>query len=304
MEVTVYSKKEIIGFIGLGNMGKHMVSHLIKDGFQTHVFDINPSAMDYIIKMGATGCTSPAELASKSDIVITSLPDSPIIEEVFLGANGIVEGISRGALAIDMSSASPSSTRKIAAVLEAKGAAMLDAPVSGGPPAAIAGTLTIMIGGDEKIFESARHVLSLIGKNLLYMGPIGSGHIMKAVNNYLLSACLVSSMEAMLLATKAGLSPSRALEVINGGSGRNFITETRFPRILKRDFEPGNISISLLHKDVNIATALARELKIPLPLANLTEETLCFGIAKGGGDRVSHFLVTYFEELMNVELKE
>lgn len=304
MEEIVHSKKEIIGFIGLGNMGKPMVSHFIRNGFSVHVFDVNAEAMESIIKMGAAGCSSPADLASKSDIVITSLPDSKVIEEVFLGSNGIAQGIKRGAIAIDMSSASPSSTKKISGILEAKGVMMLDAPVSGGPTGATAGNLAIMIGGDEKIFESVRHVLCLLGKNLLYMGPIGSGHAMKAVNNYLLSACMVASMEAMILATKAGLSPSRALEVINGGSGRNFATETRFPRILKRDFEPGNLSISLLHKDVNIATTLGRELKMPMPMANLTEEILCFGIAKGGGDCVSHFLVTYFEELMKVELKE
>lgn len=300
----MHSEKESIGFIGLGNMGKHMVSHLIREGFSVHVFDVNAKAMEHITNMGAAGCSSPADLASKSDIVITSLPDSKVIEEVFLGLNGIVEGIKSGAIAIDMSSASPSSTKKIYKILEAKGVMMLDAPVSGGPTGASAASLTIMIGGDERVFESVRHVLSLLGEKLLYMGSIGSGHAMKAVNNYLLSAGLVASIEAMILAAKAGLSPSRALEVINGGSGRNFATETRFPRILKRDFEPGNLSISLLYKDLNIATDLGRELKVPMPMANLTEEILCFGIAKGGGDCVSHFLVTYFEKLMNVELKE
>jgi 3-hydroxyisobutyrate dehydrogenase-like beta-hydroxyacid dehydrogenase len=303
-EGFVGSKREIIGFVGLGNMGRPMVSHLIRDGFPVHVFDISAKAMEHLTKMGASACNSPADLASKIDIVITSLPDSPVIEEVFLGNKGIIEGIKCGAVAIDMSSASPSSTRKISGFVEAKGARMLDAPVSGGPIGAESGKLTIMIGGDEKTFESIRHVLSLMGNKLLYMGPIGSGHAMKAVNNYLQSACLVASMEAMVLAAKAGLSPSRVLEVINGGSGRNFSTETRFPRILKREFDPGNLSISLLHKDVNIATTMGRELKMPMPIGNLTQEILCYGIAKGGGDRVSHFLVTYLEELMNVELKE
>lgn len=298
------SKKEIIGFVGLGNMGKHMVSRLIRGGFSVHVFDINPEAMEYITNMGGDRCSSPADLASKSDIVITSLPDSTIIEEVFLGMNGVSEGIKSGAIAIDMSSASPSSTRKICGILEAKGVMMLDAPVSGGPTGARDGNLTIMIGGDEIIFESVRHVLSLLGDKLVYMGPIGSGHVMKAVNNYLTSICLLASAEGMILAAKAGLSPSLVLDVINAGSGRNHATETRFPRVLRRDFEPGNISISLMHKDVNIATNLGRELKLPMPIANLTEEILCVGIAKGGGDRVSHFIVTYFEELMNVELRD
>jgi 3-hydroxyisobutyrate dehydrogenase-like beta-hydroxyacid dehydrogenase len=298
------SRKEIIGFVGLGNMGKEMVPHLLNNDFLVNVFDIKPEAMEYMINKGAKGAASSADLASKSNVLITSLPDSPIIEEVFLGRNGLVEGIKSGSVAIDMSSASPSSTRKISNILESKGVKMLDAPVSGGPLGAKSGKLTIMIGGDEKVFESIRHVLSFLGEKLFYVGPIGSGHVMKAVNNYLTCICFLGSVEAMILAAKAGLSPSRILEVLNASSGRNWSTEMRFPRILKRDFEPGAISISLMHKDVDIATSLGRELKVPMPFANLTEETLCYGIAKGGGNYVSHYIVTYFEELMKVELAD
>ena len=256
-----------------------------------------------MIKKGAKGTSSPADLASKSDVIITMLPDSSIIEEVFLGNMGLAEGLRSGSVAIDMSSASPSSTKKIFHILQGKNINFIDAPVTGGTSGAESGKLTIMVGGEESVFESVRHILAVLGAKLFYMGSIGSGDVMKAVNNYLTAVALVATGEAMILATRAGLSPSRTLEVLNAGSGRNHATETRFPKILKRDFKPGGITISLMHKDVNIATTLGRELKVPMAIANLTEEILCYGIAKGGGDYISNYIVTYFEELMKVEIK-
>lgn len=272
---------EYIGFIGVGMMGTPMTKRLIHAGYKVVAFDIDPEALKRVKGNGADVAASPREIAQRCNPIITMLPNSDIVEEVVLGSGGIIEGARRGGVLIDMTTAYPMSTRMIAKRLTQKGMRMLDAPVSGGVVGAKQGTLSIMVGGDPDLVEQCRPLLQVMGKNIFYMGEVGSGHIMKVVNNFLSACSVAATSEALALATKGGLNPRKVIDVLQVSTGRNYATEFKFPRfVLPRTFDDG-FRIGLLNKDLNILTRLARELKVPMFIANTVQQIFGFALSQG-----------------------
>jgi len=286
-----------VGFIGLGAMGQPMCGRLLKAGHQLVVYDLRPQAIAALVQKGAQGASSVKEVAEKCRKVITIVPNSEAVEQVIFGPEGLLKGAQAGDTLIEMTSAYPPSTLKIYQALSAKGVSMIDAPVSGGVVGAEGGTLSIMVGGDEKVFDSCRPILSVLGKNLFYMGAIGSGHAVKAINNFLSATSLAATSEAIILATKLGLSPQRVIEVLQVSTGRSYSTELKFPKfVLPRTFNSG-FTIDLMYKDIDTLTRMAREYKIPMFLANMVQQI--FGCAMiHVGEKNDHTAIfAYLEDL-------
>lgn len=297
------NKDKKIGFIGLGNMGMPMSKNLVKSGYKLTVFDMNSKVVDELVAVGAAKGANPKEVADKSDIVILSLPNSKIIESVVCSENGAAEGLTIGNILIDMSSAEPSSTRKISGILKAKGVDMLDAAISGGPAGAAERKMSIMVGGQKDVFEKYRSVLDDLGNNVFLVGEIGAGHTLKSVNNLLYGAIFVATCEAIVLGTKAGLDPKIMIDVISKSAGRNFAVDVKFKsNVLNRDFNPG-FSLDLLHKDMAIALKLAQELKYPISLCSYAQDVLTEGQIKGMGVMDHTAVVKKYEQLAGVEVK-
>ena len=221
--------KEKIGFIGLGAMGQPMSNRLLEAGFSLTVYDIRAEAMEPLVQKGAEPASSIKEVAEKCRKVITIVPNSDAVEKVVFAPRGLLEGVRAGDILIEMTSAYPPSTLKVHQALSAKGVNMIDAPVSGGVVGAVAGTLSVMVGGDEKIFETCRPVLSVMGKNLFYIGGIGYGHALKAINNFLSATTMAATSEAVILASKLGISPQRAIEVCRSAPGGATPRSSSFP---------------------------------------------------------------------------
>lgn len=272
---------ETIGFIGTGIMGTPMGTRLLAAGYPVVVYDTKPEALETLLARGAQAAVSLADLAERCRGVITMLPNSAIVESVVLGTGGLAETLSRGSILIDMSSSIPTSTQKIATALAEKGIEMIDAPVSGGPFGAADGTLAIMVGGKEEIYQECLPILQAMGKNIFHVGGAGAGHTMKTVNN-LMSAINTQGMcEALVLGTKAGLDPAKIVEVCSTGSGRSFALELKAKKvILADDYRPG-FSTDLMYKDLDIATTLGRQIGVPLLAGNLVRELLA--VLRGRG---------------------
>jgi len=297
------NKDKKIGFIGLGNMGMPMSKNLVKSGYKLTVFDMNSKVVDELVAVGAAKGANPKDVANKSDIVILSLPNSKIIESVVCGENGAAEGLTTGNILIDMSSAEPSSTRKIAGILKSKRVDMLDAAISGGPAGAAEKKMSIMVGGQKDVFEKYHSVLDDLGNNVFLVGEIGAGHTLKSVNNLLYGAIFVATCEAIVLGTKAGLDPKIMIDVISKSAGRNFAVDVKFKsNVLNRDFNPG-FSLDLLHKDMAIALKLAQELKYPISLCSYAQDVLTEGQIKGMGVMDHTAVVKKYEQLAGVEVK-
>jgi 3-hydroxyisobutyrate dehydrogenase len=258
-----------LGFVGLGNMGTPMCSRLLARGYPVDAFDIDSSRVAALAEAGAHPAASLATLGASSDIVLLSLPNSDIIEEIVLSPGGLGDAMRPGSALIDLSSARPASTRHIAAALAARNITMLDAPVSGGVPRARDGTLTVMAGGDQATFERCRPILEALSSALFYVGPSGAGDLTKALNNLLSATTLASAAEVVLMAERAGLDPAQFVAVINASTGRSNSTEVKFPRyILPRTFADG-FALGLMDKDVQIALGAATELGIHLPIGTV-----------------------------------
>lgn len=232
-------KNQKIGFIGLGIMGKPMVRNLIKAGFSPIVYNHSQSAIDEMVSEGATAASSAKEVAEKSDVVITMLPDTPDVEAVVLGENGVLAGAHQGLLLIDMSSISPVVTRKIALEAEKKGVKMLDAPVSGGDKGAIAGTLSIMVGGEPEDFERAKTIFEAMGKTIVLCGAIGSGQTVKACNQIVVALVIEAVSEALVLGSKAGVKPEKIVQVLSGGLAQSRVMDLRGQTMIEHNFTPG-----------------------------------------------------------------
>ena len=272
---------ERIGFIGVGMMGTPMARRLVEAGYKLVAYDIDPAAMRRAEEMGAETAASPREVAERCNPVITILPKSSDVEEVVLGPGGILEGGLEGLVLIEMTTAYPLSTRRIAAALAARGMRMLDAPVSGGVVGAERGTLSIMVGGEPELFEECRPLLEAMGGKIFHMGAIGSGHTMKAVNNFLSAASMIATSEALAISTKAGLDPRRVIEVLQVSSGRSWSTDFKFPRyVLPRTFDDG-FRIELQDKDLGILTRLAEELGAPALVAGVVRQIVGLAMAEG-----------------------
>ena len=254
-----------IGFIGLGVMGKPMAKNLIKAGYSLTVFDINQDSVNELISFGAAQGASPAEIGAACDVIVTMLPNSPHVEQVIAGKNGILEGATPGTIIIDMSSISPIVARKMHAASAEKGVEMLDAPVSGGEPKAKDGTMSIMVGGKEAIFESVKDILLSMGASAILIGEIGSGNICKLANQIMVAMHLAAVSEAMVFAEKAGVDTEKVYQAIRGGLAGSTVLDAKMNLILDRNFKPGG-PIRMHTKDLLNVRDAALEIDAPIPM--------------------------------------
>jgi len=289
-------KKEKIGFIGLGIMGKPMVRNLLKAGYKPMIFNRSQGPVDELVSEGAVPAKSAKEAAAECDIVITMLPDTPDVEAVVLGANGVLEGAHDGLLLIDMSTISPVASQKLALYADAKNVRILDAPVSGGDKGAIAGTLSIMVGGNLSDFKRAYPVFEAMGKTITHCGPIGAGQIVKACNQIVVALVIEAVSEALVLGSKAGVDPGVVLKVLGGGLAQNRVMELRGPTMIQHDFTPGFKS-RLHRKDLKIILETAREFDVDLPVTRIVEDMFVKLIDGGKGELDHSALLTVVEEL-------
>lgn len=294
--------KRAIGFIGLGVMGKPMAIRLLDAGYPLTVSDIRPEAMEELESLGARRGTSPAHVASLSEVIITMLPDSPQVEEVILGKEGVLEGARPGSLIIDMSSIAPKVAVKIAGLAHEKDIALLDAPVSGGEPKAIDGTLSIMVGGKEEVFEEAREILLIMGASALLMGDVGAGNITKLANQIMVAVHLAAMSEAMVFAEKAGVDSEKVYQAIRGGLAGSTVLDAKMPLILERNFKPGG-PIRMHTKDLVNVRDTAFETDAPIPLTTQVMEFMKALKADGKAEDDHGGLIQYHEKLAGITVK-
>jgi 2-hydroxy-3-oxopropionate reductase len=275
---------ERIGFIGLGIMGRPMAAHLVKAGYEVTVWNRTPHKAADLVAAGARQGASPRDVAARSDITITMVADTPDVRAVILGPDGVLEGVRRGAVVVDMSTISPVATREIAQALAARGAEMLDAPVSGGEKGAVEATLSIMVGGKPEVFERVLPVFQKLGKNIVHLGEIGAGQVTKACNQLVLSLTLVGVAEALTLARKAGVDPAKVRAALLGGFAQSRVLELHGQRMLDQNFEPG-FRTRLYHKDMGIVIETGRAAGMPLLGAGLAAQLYQVAMAKGLGEK-------------------
>jgi 3-hydroxyisobutyrate dehydrogenase-like beta-hydroxyacid dehydrogenase len=294
---------ESVGFIGVGMMGTPMLRNLVGAGYRVVAYDIDPEAMRRAVEGGAEAASSVGEVAERCNPVITILPKSDDVEEVVLGPGSVLEHGREGLVLIEMTTAYPLSTEKIAGALAGKGMRVLDAPVSGGVSGAEKGILSIMVGGDLDLFETFRPLLEVMGKNVFYMGGVGSGHTMKAVNNFLSACSMTATSEALAIATKAGLEPKRVVEVLQVSSGRSYATDFKFPRyVLPRTFDDG-FRLELLDKDLNILTSLGRDIGAPTFIASTVQQIVSLAVRQGYGKRGHTSIAEFIESWAGVRIE-
>ena len=292
---------DTVGFIGLGIMGKPMAKNLIEAGHELVVFNRTQSKAEELAGDGARVAGSPREVAERSDVIITMLPDSPQVEEVLVGENGVLEGIKEGALVVDTSTISPVVTEELAAKVKEKGASMLDAPVSGGDVGAIEGTLSIMVGGSEEDFERARPLFEAMGKTVTHVGETGAGQVAKAANQIVVALTIEAVSEALVLGSKGGVAPEKILDVLGGGLAGNKVMEVKREKMLTHSFDPG-FRIELHHKDLGIALAAGREYGVTLPVTAVVDQMLQELKMRGRGDRDHSALLTLIEDSSGHEI--
>jgi 2-hydroxy-3-oxopropionate reductase len=291
-----------IGFIGLGIMGKPMSLNLINAGHSVIVYDINKEAVETLVNAGATAARTPREIGESSDIIITMLPANQHVKEVVLGENGIIHSAKEGTVVIDMSSITPVVSREIASELAKKGIEMLDAPVSGGEPKAIDGSLAIMVGGKEEIFESVKDVLYCMGKDVTLVGGNGCGTTAKLANQVIVNLNIAAMSEALVLAAKAGIDIQKMYQAIRGGLAGSAVLDAKVPLILERNFVAGGrIDINL--KDITNVMETAHEIGVPLPLTSQLLEILHALKIDGKASHDHGGIVQYYEKLANVEVR-
>jgi 2-hydroxy-3-oxopropionate reductase len=295
---------EKVGFIGLGIMGWPMAKNLMEAGYELVLQNRTPEKAEELAKEGnATAAENPREVAEACDIVITMLPDSPDVEAVVAGEDGILGGIRHGALLVDMSTISPVVTEELAEKVREKGTSMLDAPVSGGDVGAIEGALSIMVGGSEEDFERARPLFDVMGKVATHVGPTGAGQVVKACNQIVVALTIEAVSEALVLGSRGGVAPEKLVEALSGGLAGSAVMEAKKEKFFSHDFEPG-FRIELHHKDLGIALAAGREYGVALPVTAIVDQMLEALKAKGRGDRDHSALLTLLEEAAQHEIGE
>ncbi len=292
-----------LGFIGIGLMGTPMSINLLKAGYDVMVYDIRREAMEYLTQYGAQVAHSPKEIAYASDIVLTSLPSPEALEEVVLGKRGVLEGARRGCTLVDTSTVSPLTIRKIAITSRDHGVDVLDAPVSGGVEGAVAGTLTVMVGGNPEVVDRCLGVLRVIGKNIYHVGDLGAGNTAKLVNNLMSLVNVVTLSEGMVLGVKAGVDVKTLYNVIKVSTGRSYALEWKLPhKIAQGNFEPG-FSINLTCKDLGLVIAFSRELGVPLFITSIAQQLYELAKAKGLGKLDNTAVIALFEEAAQVKVR-
>jgi 3-hydroxyisobutyrate dehydrogenase len=272
-----------VAFIGLGTMGAGMAINILKAGHDVSVHNRTREREEAVAKEGATRAQSPKEAASGAEIIVTIVSDTPDVEEVVLGANGIIQGAAEGSIVIDMSTISPAATRQMAEELSKKSIKMLDAPVSGGPEGAQNGTLAIMVGGDAADFKRALPILDAMGKTVTHVGPIGAGQITKAINQIIISGTYLTVAEGLTLGIKAGLDMQKVIQAISGGAASSWVLHNRGINVVNNTY-PLGFRVKLHHKDLRIALDTARELEVTLPATALVMQIENGLIARGYGD--------------------
>ncbi len=294
-----------IGFVGLGNMGGPMALNLMKAGHSLTVNDVRRDAAKPHLEGGAKWADSAKAVARESELILTSLPGPPEVEAVALGADGIIHGAVPGSVYADLSTNSPTVMRKIHAAFKEKGVHVLDSPVSGGVIGARRGSLQVMVGGDESIYREVKDVLRAVGNNVGYMGPIGAGTIAKLVHNMISIVTRSLVAEGFTLGVKAGVKPEALLEAIRGASfGQGLMLSHMLPDVIfKGDFDSVRFALKLARKDVGLATALAREYDVPMPLASVGEQLLIEAMARGWGDKDSTAPWMLQEEAARVQVR-
>ncbi|MCG2768356.1 MAG: 2-hydroxy-3-oxopropionate reductase [Chloroflexota bacterium] len=294
-------QKPTIGFIGLGIMGAPMAAHLLRAGHDMLVYNRTPSKMEPLIALGAKAGKSCRDVAERSDVVISMVPDSPDVEKVYLGEKGVLEGVKPGMLLIDMSTISPVTAVIVSEAAAKKGCQMLDAPVSGGDVGAKKATLSIMVGGDPEAYEQARPIFELMGTPTL-CGPSGAGQTVKACNQIQVALNFIGMAEALVLGAKAGVDPAIVVKVLSGGYAQSRVMDVRGPRVIKGDYEPGFRS-RFHYKDLNIIRETARAFGCSLPASALAHELFSAMQANGWGDLDHSAVIKVVESLSNVEVR-
>jgi len=291
-----------IGFVGLGIMGKPMAKNLIKAGYELAVYDIVPERVSELVDAGAKRGRSGKDVAARSEIVITMLPNSPQVMDAVLGPGGILEGAKAGTILIDMSSIAPRASREIAAKAQGNGVVMLDAPVSGGEPKAIEGKLAIMVGGPADAFEQVKDILGVMGAAVTRVGDIGSGNVTKLANQIIVALNIAGMCEAIVLAKKAGVDPQKVFQAIRGGLAGSAVLDAKMPLVLKGSFKPG-FRIELHIKDLANALDTAHELGVPVPLSSLVMEIMQVLKADGKAGDDHGGLIQFYEKLAKVKVR-
>jgi len=291
-----------VGFVGLGIMGRPMLRNLLKAGHTVVAYGRTPAKLDSAVADGAQRGASNADVGARSEIVISMLPDGPEVEEVVLGVNGILSGAKPGTLIIDMSSISPLVSQKIAAACEGRGVDFIDAPVSGGEPKAVDGTLAIMVGGNADVFAKAEPILKCLGSSVTLTGPVGAGNTTKLANQIMVACNIAAMGEALTLATRCGLNPEVVVNAVKAGLAGSAVLNAKGPMLIARNFKPG-FRISLHQKDLRNALQTAESNDVFLPLTAQVQQMISSLIADGKGDLDHSAIATFIEEASHVEVK-
>jgi 2-hydroxy-3-oxopropionate reductase len=292
-----------LGFIGLGIMGKPMAGHLVKAGHTVHVCDVVEEPMTYLCSLGAKGCSCCKEVAQRSEMIFIMVPDTPDVEAVLFGTDGLTQGLKPGSIVVDMSSISPIATKEFAKRLAAIDVKMLDAPVSGGQVGAENATLSIMVGGPPDVFEKVKPYFELMGKNIVHIGGHGDGQTCKVANQIVVALTIEAVAEALLFSAKAGADPAKVRAALLGGFAHSRILELHGERMIQRTFNPG-FRIRLHQKDLNLALQAARSMGLSLPNTATAQELFNAVAAQGGSDLDHSAMVLALEKLANHTIRE
>lgn len=292
-----------VGFIGLGIMGKPMAKNLLKAKYDLVVYDIVKAAQDEVVAAGAKGADCAKSVAEQCPIIITIVPNSPHVKAAVLGPKGVIEGAKAGSLVVDMSSIDPTVSKEVGAELAKKNIRFVDAPVSGGEPKAIDGTLSIMCGGKKADFEEALPILKCMGASVVLCGDIGAGNVTKLANQIVVALNIAALSEAMVLATKAGVDPQLVFDAIKGGLAGSTVMNAKAPMMLDRNIKPG-FRINLHIKDLDNAMAAGHAVGVPLPLTGQAREIMEALKVDGMGDADHSAIVRYYEKLAKTEVKK
>jgi 3-hydroxyisobutyrate dehydrogenase len=294
-----------IGFVGLGVMGSRMLAHLTAAGHRATVYDIDLQARDKVAAAtGATPADSPAAVAQAADIVFTMLPDGPVVREVALAPGGLAEGFRAGALLVDTSSAEPWITREVAGRLAGQGVAMVDAPVSGAEEGARLATLVFMVGGETADAARCRPLLETMGQHIFHVGPLGAGHTMKTINNLATAVTFLATAEAVMIGKAYGLGAQAMVDVLNVSTGQSFVSQKRLGQdVVSRKFED-QFRLELMLKDMGIATRLAEQRGLAVPVSDFGRDVWARAVAELGEGRVTTEIVKWYEQRMGFELKD
>lgn len=291
-----------IGFIGLGIMGRPMAKNLLKAGHDLVVYDLDQSSVDALTAEGATAASSPKDVAQQVKLVITMVPNSPHVKAAVMGENGVLEGAAEGTILVDMSSIAPLASQEVAKACAEKGVKMLDAPVSGGEPKAIDGTLSIMVGGEQSVFDEVKDILSAMGASVVLCGDIGAGNTTKLANQVIVALNIAAVSEAFMLSTKAGVDPIRVFDAIKGGLAGSTVMNAKVPKITQGDFEPG-FKVDLHIKDLKNALDTGHSVGAPLPFTAQALEVLQYLTSHDHGQEDHCAMAKYYEVLAGMEIR-